>query len=121
MVCVYLASPYTLPEGEQQFNVVRQLEAADNLMDLGYCPVVPLFSLYQHELFPRPYADWMRIDLEKIRRCDVVLRLPGESAGADQEIEHARILGIPVVFSIEELQALKVKDVFERKENELAH
>lgn len=104
MVMVYIASAYTI--GDTAENVKVQLDAADELMTLGYCPVVPLLTHFQHIHHPRPYEDWMLIGMEKIRRCDAVLRIPGESAGADQEVELAISLGIPVVYSIEELQKL---------------
>lgn len=46
------------------------------------------------------FEDWMRIDFELIRRCDGLLRLPGESVGADAEVEHAGKLGLPVFDSV---------------------
>ena len=42
------------------------------------------------------------IDLEWVSCSDAVLRLPGESAGADREVQHAKSLNIPVYYSIEE-------------------
>lgn len=97
MKMVYIASPYTV--GDTAVNVRAQLEAADLLMDHGFCPVAPLLTHFQHILNPRPYEHWMEIDFEKLRRCDAVWRLPGESKGADREVALARELGIPVVES----------------------
>jgi hypothetical protein len=108
MIAVYIASPYT--KGDVAQNVRVQLDVADELMALGYCPIVPLFSHFQHLHKPRPYEDWMRIDEEKIRRCDVVLRLPGESAGADREVRLAESLGIPVVHTTAKLVAIKIRE-----------
>jgi len=51
------------------------------------------------------HADWLKVDFEFIRRCDAVLRLPGESVGAEAEIAEAKRLGIPVFYSGEELIA----------------
>jgi hypothetical protein len=101
MVVVYIASPYTI--GDVAFNVRRQLEMSDRLMSLGYCPVAPLLTHFQHLCFPRPYEDWMLVDLEMISRCDVLLRMEGESSGADREVAHALSIGIPVVYSVDEL------------------
>lgn len=42
------------------------------------------------------HADWLDIDLEWVRVSDAVLRLPGESAGADTEVAEANRRGIPV-------------------------
>lgn len=98
---VYIASPYT--RGDVAVNVRAQMEAADTLMDMGYCPIVPLYSHFQHMFRPRPYEDWIKIDLAKLEMCDALLRLPGESPGADREVAHAIGLGIAVVYSFGEL------------------
>ena len=98
MKMVYIASPYTI--GDMAQNVKRQIDAADELMNVGFCPIIPLLSHFQHMVHPRPYEDWMEIDKEKLRRCDVVLRLPGESKGADIEVALAHELGIPVFKSV---------------------
>ena len=101
MTHVYIASPYTI--GDVAVNVREQMRIADQLMDRGYCPVVPLYSHFQHMYYPRPYDSWMEQDKERLARCDVVLRLPGESRGADIETDEAYGLGIPVFFSLSEL------------------
>ena len=99
MKTVYIASPYT--KGDVAQNVRVQLDIADRLMDLGYCPIVPLFCHFQHLHRHRPYSDWMKIDLKKIELADILLRLPGESSGADREVEHAKALGVPVAYDVE--------------------
>ena len=38
-----------------------------------------------------------------LQHCDGVLRLPGESAGADQDVRIARERGLPVWFSLEDV------------------
>ena len=98
---VYIASPYTL--GDVAVNIRTQIDAADELMTKGFVPFVPLYSHFQHMIHPRPYIDWVEIDLEWVGACDCLLRLPGESSGADDEIEFAEHLGIPVYYSFEEL------------------
>jgi len=100
---VYIASPYT--KGDTAINVKRQLDTFDILMDKGYFPFAPLYSHFQHMAHPRPYEDWMTYDLEWILVCDCVLRLDGESSGADREVAHAKEHGIPVYYSLEELYA----------------
>lgn len=40
-----------------------------------------------------------------LEHCDAVLRLPGASRGADQDVEIARRRGIPVYHSIDEVPA----------------
>jgi hypothetical protein len=98
---VYIASPYT--KGDVAVNVKRQIDTFDELMTLGYAPYAPLYSHFQHMVHPRPYQDWIAIDLEWVPACDVVLRLDGESSGADGEVAFARERGIPVMFSLADL------------------
>src|ERR1700761_2814102 len=38
-----------------------------------------------------------------LQRCDAVLRIPGESKGADDDVRQARELGLPVYFRMEEI------------------
>lgn len=99
---IYIASPYTI--GDIAVNVHNQIQAANELMDLGFTVHVPLLSHFQHLIFPRPYRDWLTNDLEWLPVCDAILRLPGESSGADIEVKLAKKLKIPVYYSIEILR-----------------
>jgi hypothetical protein len=101
MITVYIASPYTL--GDVAVNVRESLLMADKLVELGYAPYPPLYSHFWHFLSPKPYETWVELDNEWVLRCDVLLRLPGESSGADAEVALAKEHGIPVFNSIEEL------------------
>ena len=101
MVKVYIASPYTL--GDVAVNVKQQLDTVDELMNKGFAPFAPLYSHFQHMAHPRPYQDWVKIDLEWVKVCDCLLRLDGESKGADGEVNYAKELGLPVFYSIDEL------------------
>lgn len=47
------------------------------------------------------HADWYGMDLVIVSRCDAVLRLPGESVGADLEVQKAEELGLPVFTTVE--------------------
>jgi len=98
---VYIASPYTL--GDHLENVNVQMDMYSELMDLGFLAFAPLYSHYINERHPKSYDAWMEVDYEWIAVCDCVLRLPGESVGADLEDEYARKIGIPVFYSLEEL------------------
>lgn len=98
---VYIASPYT--KGNQAVNVRRQIDMVDLLMNNGFVPYAPLYSHFQHLVHPRPYQDWIDIDLFWVEDCDCLLRLDGESNGADIEVTHAKENGKPVFYSTEEL------------------
>jgi len=100
MICVYIASPYT--KGDVGLNVRQAIQAADKLASLGYLPRVPL-SHFWNMITPHGYEFWMKLDEEEVRRCDCVLRLPGESSGADREVELAKSLNIKVFFQMSAL------------------
>ena len=108
---VYLASPYT--KGDVAVNVKRQLDCANDLMDLGFLPFAPLYSHFQHMAHPRPYEEWLKMDLEWIKVCDYLLRLDGESKGADIEVRFALDNNIPVFYDIEELEKISYKKINE--------
>ena len=44
----------------------------------------------------RDWTIWMAIDLELLSKCDALIRLPGDSKGADIEVDYAMANGIPV-------------------------
>ena len=98
---VYIASPYS--KGDVAVNVREAIAAADRLHARGFVPFIPHFTHFWHMLFPKPYEQWLSYDNHWIPVCDCVLRLPGESNGADKEVELARCLGKPVFFSEREL------------------
>lgn len=98
---VYLASPYT--KGDTAQNVAHQLRMANELMNQGLYPYVPLLTHFQHMYKPRNYEDWIRHDLVWLSQCDCLLRFGAESEGADMEVEYALENNIPVCYSLEEL------------------
>jgi hypothetical protein len=111
---VYIASPYS--HGDVAMNTHFQCKIFDQLLSDGkVLPVAPLWSHFQHLLFPRPYEDWIRYDQEMLRLYDCCLRLTASlhekdyretvSIGADAEAATFRDMGKPVFYSIEELYA----------------
>lgn len=50
-----------------------------------------------------PHESWYQMDLVIVAHCDGLLRLPGESVGADLEVAEARRLSLPVFFSVDEV------------------
>lgn len=111
---VFIASPYT--RGDPAINTHFQCQMFDRLLTEGkVLPVVPLWTHFQHLLFPRPYADWLAYDQAMLRLYDCCLRLDAtheasgycesKSSGADAEVETFRRLGKPVFFSVDSLYA----------------
>lgn len=92
---VYIAGPYTDPDPVE--NTKRAIEIGTFLMDTWLVtPYVPHLSMFWHLVTPRPWEDWIALDLDVIDHCDAVLRLPGKSKGAELEVAHAVKLMLPV-------------------------
>lgn len=102
-VHVYVAGPYSNPDPVE--NTHRAVLAGERLYAEGFFPVVPHITMVQHLIVPHEPAHWYERDLHALSRCDALLRLPGFSTGADDEVQFAQRHGIPVYFSIEQLIA----------------
>jgi hypothetical protein len=111
---VFIASPYS--KGDPAVNTHFQCKIFDQLLDDGkVLPIAPLWTHFQHTLFPRPYNDWILYDQAMLPLYDCCLRLgaevgrmsywENESTGADAEVAAFKRLGKPVFFSIDELYA----------------
>ena len=100
---VYIAAPYSL--GDAFANVRGAIDIAEILRAKGYQVFVPHLFAFWNFIHPHSWQEWMALDLAWLERCDVLFRVPGESLGAEWEVERARELGIPVVASLEELEA----------------
>jgi hypothetical protein len=87
-VRVYVAGPYRKPD--PCANTRAAVDAADYLLSFRglpfeIVPFVPHLSHLWHTMSPKPDQFWLDYDLHWLRHCDCVLRLPGESSGADKE------------------------------------
>lgn len=98
---IFIAGPYT--KGDIALNVRKACEAADELVKNGYVPFIPHLTHLWHLISPHPYNYWTAYDLHWLEKCDAVLRLPGESLGADNEEEFAEMLGKPVIHKLSDL------------------
>ncbi|WP_330468967.1 DUF4406 domain-containing protein [Streptomyces longwoodensis] len=111
---VLIAGPYRSGTGgdpdAMAANLARLEAAAWPVFAAGHLPVIgewlalpvlrsagagPTDPLADEVLYPT--ADRL------LAHCDAVLRLPGESAGADQDVATARRRGLPVYHRVDEL------------------
>lgn len=116
---VYIAGP--ISKGDLVSNIDRATRAFVELAKLGFAPFCPHWSVYSGPALvtatggsvyalaaPQPneltHADWLAVDLEWVRKSDAVLRLPGDSVGADMETAEALRCGIPVFTNVEALR-----------------
>ena len=81
------------------------MNAAEQLFDAGFAPLVPHLTFFHRDQFTSRmhHEEWMQHDLPWVAVCDAVLRLPGESRGADVECSFAASLSIPVFTSLGDL------------------
>ncbi len=98
---IYIAGPYT--KGDVAENVAKAISAWYQLWQEGFSPFCPHLSHFLHIQKQLPYENWLSYNLEWLPSCDGILRLPGESAGADRETSEANKLGMPVFSTIEDV------------------
>jgi hypothetical protein len=95
---VYIAGPYSQPD--PVLNTRAAIDWAEQVAKLAAVPVVPHLSHLWHLISPHDYEWWLAYDLAILARCDALLRIPGNSPGADREVEWAGEHGIPVARSL---------------------
>ena len=99
---IFIAGPYA---GDQAINVCAAVIASNTLLEAGYVPYVPHLTHFWDMIRPQFRNIWLQYHLNWLRRCDALLRLPGFSKGADEELDFALTLNIPVFASIKDLIA----------------
>lgn len=112
---ILIAGPYRSGTGDDPARMAQNLkhleEAAWPIFKAGHIPMIgewvalpvldsagghgPLDPLAKEVMYPT--AERL------LEHCDAVLRLPGESTGADQDVAIARSRGIPVYDRIEQI------------------
>lgn len=94
MKSIYIAGPYS--KGDVAVNVRNSMVLQSRLYDWGFHVYNPLLTHFVHLHDPRSYEFWLKEDLVWLAKCDALVRLPGESSGAELEIVEAEKLGIEV-------------------------
>lgn len=97
---VYISGPLTT--GKPMQNVHMALDAATRLMHEGFVPFVPHLTWFWEGLYRTEfsYNDWLAWDMEWLDVCDAMLRLPGDSFGANKEARYATNHEIPIFYSV---------------------
>lgn len=95
---IYIAGPYTNPDPVT--NTRAAIDVGMQLADLGYAVEIPHLTHFVHLIHPRGIDYWYDFDLRKLEYCTHLLRLPGESTGADAEVAHAWDNEIAVYYDI---------------------
>ncbi|MFT5723283.1 MAG: hypothetical protein ACI9JN_000392 [Bacteroidia bacterium] len=101
MLKIFISGPYT--KGDVAQNVKMSMEVTNQLIDLGFAPYCPHLTHFLHMNNFQPYEKWLELDIEYMILCDAILRIPGDSAGADKEVELAKKRGILVFYDINQI------------------
>jgi hypothetical protein len=103
-VRVFISGPYST--GDQVENMRAALDAAEKCMKVGLVPFVPHLNGFWHFVYPHSYEEWLAYDLEWLELCDILWRLPGDSVGANREMEWAISNGMLGCASFEDVLAV---------------
>ena len=99
---VYVAGPIRL--GTVAVNLSQAIQAGDELWREGFAPYIPHANYIWEIMCPKTAQEWLEHDLNWLAVCDAVLRIPGESEGADFEVFWAKDNKIPVFYGIAALK-----------------
>ena len=114
---ILIAGPYRSGTGDDPELMARNLarleEAAWPVFRAGHVPMIgewvalPVLRSAGATGVQDPLAEEVLYPTAErlLQHCDAVLRLPGESTGADQDVKIARERGIPVYHDIAEIPA----------------
>jgi hypothetical protein len=94
---IFIAGPHS---GDQLANTAIAIDAAEELSSFNFIPFCPHLFSFWHLAHYHEYDFWMHQTISWLHKCDGVLRLPGKSPGADQEVKFAKQLKIPVFKSV---------------------
>ena len=109
---VYISSPFSAPKESQVIeNVEKAMGFAIELIKKGYVPIYTHANYYldviaQEKGIKFSYEDGMKQCFGILERCDAMLYL-GYSSGCNRELRFALDHGIPIYFSIDELEKVK--------------
>ena len=76
------------------------IQAGDYVSRFGHIPFIPHLTHFWHLLAPHEIGFWYSQDMAWLELCDAVLRLDGESTGADMEVARAKELGKVIYYSV---------------------
>jgi hypothetical protein len=111
---ILIAGPYRSGTGDDPDLMARNLarleEVAWPLFKAGHIPMIgewvalPVLRSAGATVLDPLAADVLYPTAQRlIERCDAVLRLPGESTGADQDVAMAKARNLPVYYRLEDV------------------
>ena len=97
---IFISGPYS---SDPLINTCKAIQAGEEVVKLGHTPYIPHLNLIWDMFNPHPKNFWCKLDLGILYKCDGILRLPGESPGADQEIFHAVLWQLKIFHRLEDI------------------
>jgi hypothetical protein len=113
---ILIAGPYRSGTGDDPELMARNLrrleEAAWPVFESGHIPMIgewvalPVLRSAGVDSVTHPLAERVMYPTAQrlLQHCDAVLRLPGDSTGADQDVAIARERGLPVYHGLDEIR-----------------
>ena len=83
-------------------NVRRAIETADIVLLMTDVPFIPHLTHFWEIMSHHDYEEWLSYDKQWLLACDGLLRLSGDSPGADREEAWATNAGLKVWHGIDE-------------------
>lgn len=96
---IYIAAPYSSDPNRCTQSALR---LAEELKAKGHIPFVPHLCHFWDMTHPHNYKHWFEYVSAWISRCDGIVRFPGHSPGADEEVRIAEDAGVPLL-NLEEI------------------
>jgi hypothetical protein len=123
---IYIAGPLHT-SGNPDRNVRKAIMVADQVVACGHVPFIPHLNVLWNMVTEVEYRteQWLSYDKAWLLQCHLVIRLPGDFLGADEEVGWATKLGLPVLYWDDSLCVcrLYVQDAIEQviRRNEAKH
>lgn len=93
---MFVAGPID-SSGPTHLNLRAALEEGRNLLMSGYQPFIPHFGVTWEQTVGKVERDvWVSWCQAWLSKCDLLIRLPGYSVGADGEVDTMIKRGLPV-------------------------
>lgn len=118
---IYVAGPLKAKsENEIIENVTRAVKVGGVIFDLGYECIIPHLMWYSHRLIGWPVDNDQALSycFRLVKRCDGLIRMPGASSEADNEVMILAKQGKPVV-PLEEITKLEIERAVKILEKEM--
>lgn len=92
---VYISGPISL--GSKTENFAQFMHAQRALIEAGFAPLNPGLTMHEGIAKAFDHETWLEVDLPWVEAADLLIRLPGESKGADREVRAAIEAGVEVL------------------------